>query len=166
MDTDNKKDAAGSYVYPSGVDLGRFEKGKQVFADTALEQKGLQDPYEKAPRKLDLESQILLDVVDAEKKPKRQRRKNKISATTILTNGAEAIGDRANERDTKAERSMASCVKAFNAMFDKDMTETEGWQFMVFLKVARGKQGEFRMDDFEDQASYSALAGESAQWKV
>lgn len=97
-------------------------------------------------------------------KVKRIRRKNKITADTILTKGAEAISDRASERDTKAERSMTRCIKAFNAMFDKDLTETEGWQFMVFLKVSRGKQGKFRMDDYEDQASYSALAGESAQW--
>ena len=85
-----------------------------------------------------------------------------ITAPGILRNAANDIGNRASERDTTDERSMAKTVKAFNIMYDKDLTETEGWQFMVFLKLARGAQGDFRLDDYTDQASYSALAGESA----
>lgn len=86
-----------------------------------------------------------------------------MTAEDILIRGAAAIGNRASERDTEAERSMCKTVLAFNAMFGKDLTEVEGWQFMVLLKMCRGSQGDFRMDDYEDQASYGALAGETAQ---
>lgn len=84
------------------------------------------------------------------------------SAVELLTEGANCIGDRASERDTESERSMARTVKAFNAMFNKDLTETEGWQFMELLKVSRSVGGKFREDDFVDGAAYAALAGECA----
>lgn len=84
-----------------------------------------------------------------------------MSAVKYLNEAAHAIGDRAAERDTEAERSMKSTVNAFNAMFGKDLTETEGWQFMVLLKMSRAKQGKFRDDDYIDGAAYFALAGES-----
>lgn len=84
------------------------------------------------------------------------------SAVEILTEGAHCIGDRASERDTESERSMARTVKAFNAMFNKDLTETEGWQFMELLKMSRSVGGKFREDDFVDGAAYAALAGECA----
>lgn len=84
------------------------------------------------------------------------------SAVEILTEGANCIGDRASERDTESERSMARTVKAFNAMFNKDLTETEGWQFMELLKMSRSVGGKFREDDFVDGAAYEALAGECA----
>lgn len=82
------------------------------------------------------------------------------SAVTILNAGAGHIGDRASERDTDAERSMRATVEAFNAMYGTELTETQGWMFMVFLKAARAKGGDFRLDDYEDMASYAALAGE------
>lgn len=84
------------------------------------------------------------------------------SAVELLVEGASCIGDRASERDTESERSMARTVKAFNAMFNKDLTETEGWQFMELLKMSRSVGGKFREDDFIDGAAYAALAGECA----
>ncbi|AUR97299.1 hypothetical protein NVP1238A_50 [Vibrio phage 1.238.A._10N.261.52.F10] len=85
---------------------------------------------------------------------------DEVTAVSILTAGIGHIGDRASERDTDAERSMATTVKAFNAMYGTELTETQGWMFMVFLKASRAKGGDFRLDDYEDMASYSALAGE------
>ena len=38
------------------------------------------------------------------------------------------------------ERSMASTVKAFNALTGHNLTESEGWEFMVLLKLVRGRQ--------------------------
>lgn len=81
-------------------------------------------------------------------------------ATDILKEAAECIGDRASERDTEEERSMASTVRAFNGMYGTELTEEQGWQFMVLLKMARAKGGEYRRDDFVDGAAYFALAGE------
>ncbi len=82
-----------------------------------------------------------------------------------LREAAELIDTRGKERDNEGERSMARTVKAFNAMFDKDLTETEGWQFMALLKMSRAIGGNFREDDYVDGAAYTALAGESASNK-
>ena len=83
-------------------------------------------------------------------------------AGTILQNAAAEMLDRAASRDTpEGERSMGRCVKAFNAMFGTELTETQGWQFMELLKMARSVGGEFRLDDFTDGVAYAALAGES-----
>ena len=85
-----------------------------------------------------------------------------IAAHGILQNAAAEMLDRAASRDTpKGERSMGRCVKAFNAMFGTELTETQGWQFMELLKMARSAGGEFRLDDFTDGVAYAALAGES-----
>ena len=84
-----------------------------------------------------------------------------IAAGTILQNAAAEMLDRAASRDTpEGERSMGRCVKAFNAMFGTELTETQGWQFMELLKMARSAGGEFRLDDFTDGVAYAALAGE------
>ncbi len=85
-------------------------------------------------------------------------------AKSILMMGEEAMVDRAAQRDDdkSSERSMAACVEAFNAIYGTHMTETQGWMFMVFLKAARARQGDFQVDDFIDGAAYFALAGESA----
>ncbi len=83
------------------------------------------------------------------------------TAVDILNAGAKHIADRAAQRDTpEGERSMAKTVKAFNIIYNRDLTEEEGWQFMVLLKMSRGSQGDYNPDDAEDQTAYSALAGE------
>ena len=85
-----------------------------------------------------------------------------VTADSILQNAAAEMQDRAASRDTpEGERSMGRCVKAFNAMFGTELTETQGWQFMELLKMARSAGGEFRLDDFTDGVAYAALAGES-----
>lgn len=81
----------------------------------------------------------------------------------ILVRAAKHIADRAEQRDVKEERSMAKCVRAFNELYGKDLTETEGWQFMSILKKSRAAVGTMNLDDYEDDAAYTALAGESAQ---
>lgn len=89
-----------------------------------------------------------------------------VNAAEILRKGAQHIEDRAASRDQpEGERSMARCVKAFNAMFGKDLTEVQGWQFMELLKMARSAVGTHNPDDFEDGSAYCALAGEAADRK-
>ena len=84
-------------------------------------------------------------------------------ADHFLAQQLQIIQERGEERDaTEGERSMAATVKAFNAMFGHNITEEQGWQFMVLLKMARSKGGKFRADDYSDQTGYSALAGECA----
>lgn len=79
-----------------------------------------------------------------------------------LENALLALADRAAERDSEAERSMTATVNSFNAMFGTNLTEEQGWQFMVFLKISRSKQGKFKADDYTDMAAYAALSGEAA----
>ena len=84
------------------------------------------------------------------------------SATDLLQSACDQIGDRAPERDTEAERSMCSTVNAFNALYGTNLTEEQGWMFMVFLKAARAHGGNIRIDDYVDGSAYFALAGEAA----
>lgn len=84
------------------------------------------------------------------------------SATDLLQSAYDQIGDRASERDTEAERSMCSTVNAFNALYGTNLTEEQGWMFMVFLKASRAKGGSARTDDYVDGSAYFALAGEAA----
>ena len=83
-------------------------------------------------------------------------------ATDLLQSAYDQIGDRAAERDTETERSMSSTVNAFNALYGTNLTEEQGWMFMVFLKAARAKGGRVRVDDYIDGSAYFALAGEAA----
>lgn len=82
----------------------------------------------------------------------------------ILQQAIMEMADRAKTYDSEetGERSMASTVKAFNAFTGLDMTETQGWLFMVCLKAARSTQGAYRADNFVDGAAYFSLYGESA----
>ena len=83
-------------------------------------------------------------------------------APKILGRAAQHMEDRAALRDADGERSMGKTVLAFNAIYDTTLSEEMGWQFMVLLKVVRGAQGQLCTDDYEDEAAYSALAGEAA----
>ena len=84
------------------------------------------------------------------------------SATAILQEAHRCIADRAHERDQESERSMERTVTAFNAMYKLNLTEEQGWMFMVFLKAARASGGSFKLDDYVDGSAYFALAGEAA----
>lgn len=83
-------------------------------------------------------------------------------ASDFCTQAAAEMKDRAASRDCDGERSMERTVKAFNAMFGKDLTTVQGWQFMELLKMARSVGGAYREDDFVDGVAYAALAGEAA----
>ena len=84
-------------------------------------------------------------------------------ATDYMKVAAEQMEDRAASRDQEdGERSMARAVAAFNTIYGRNLTETEGWQFMSILKKARGAVGAYREDDYVDDIAYAALAAESA----
>jgi len=86
----------------------------------------------------------------------------------FLETAAKEMKDRASQRDTQTqtpggvsgERSMAATVRAFNALTGKNLTEADGWEFMILLKLVRGRQGAFRADDYVDAAAYCGLLGE------
>lgn len=89
---------------------------------------------------------------------------NKVHAYSFLEKAGSEMKDRASQRDNspEGERSMASTVKAFNALTGHNLNESEGWEFMILLKLVRGRQGSFREDDYVDAAAYSGLLGECA----
>ena len=86
------------------------------------------------------------------------------SSVDYLNKAAAIQEERGKNYDQPAgERSMAAVVAAFNDLFNQDMTETQGWQFMALLKMRRlgsspGRPG----DSAADEESYSALAAESS----
>lgn len=89
---------------------------------------------------------------------------DRIAAHQFLERGAQHLRDRAASRDAPdGERSMARCVAAFNAQEGTNLTEVQGWRFMIQLKYARSIHGSFNPDDYEDLAAYAGLAGEAAQ---
>lgn len=86
-----------------------------------------------------------------------------MNAQDILRKSAQHIDDRAAARDpAQGGRSMARAVAAFNALTGHQLSERDGWLFMVQLKAARATNTPTGIaDDYEDMAAYSALAGES-----
>ena len=89
-------------------------------------------------------------------------------APDLLNAAAATITSRAKQRDDEqqGERSMGATVGAFNALYGTNLSETQGWMFMVILKAARARQGDLNMDDYVDGSAYFALAGESARMEL
>jgi hypothetical protein len=95
-----------------------------------------------------------------------ERMVENVNAQDFLEDASEAMKARAALRDNpEGERSMATIVNTFNALTGHDLTVSEGWEFMVLLKMVRGRQGFFHADDYVDMASYSALLGEEESSK-
>lgn len=85
----------------------------------------------------------------------------KVNANEFLTDAVGQMQNRAQLRDQpQGERSMATIVATFNALTGHQLTEAEGWEFMVLLKMVRGRQGKFNKDDYVDGAAYFGLLGE------
>ena len=85
-------------------------------------------------------------------------------APTLLIDAADAIENRASQRDKPdGERSMRCAVDTFNALTGQQLSEREGWIFMVALKLARAQSGKHTRDDYVDGAAYLALACESVE---
>ena len=80
-------------------------------------------------------------------------------ATDFIDLAKQVLAERANERDVKQERSMAKIVKCFNSLTDYNLSVSDGWLFMVCLKLARGST-KFNEDDVVDGINYMALYGE------
>lgn len=84
-------------------------------------------------------------------------------AQGILLEVAEVLTNKGLERDKPTgERSMLSTVNAFNALTKNNLSEIDGWVFMLCLKLARANGGSFCEDDYVDLVGYAALTAESA----
>jgi hypothetical protein len=87
---------------------------------------------------------------------------NKVVASDLLSVSLTTLQERASQRDCvdTGERSMAATIKTFNALTGLNLSEENGWEFMILLKMVRGRQGAARPDDYVDLSSYGALLGE------
>lgn len=88
------------------------------------------------------------------------------TAADFLRKALNTLTDRANSRDTPSgERSMRLTVALYQTLTGQQLSEREGWLFMICLKLARGQQGaakgKVNLDDYIDLAGYAALIGES-----
>ena len=103
-------------------------------------------------------SQFLKDVERLERESK--------TAPDYLDSASAEMKDREATYDSPGgERSIPKTVAAFNTIYDKDLTEEEGWQFMTLLKKVRSTQGAYKEDNYVDDVAYAALAAEAAASK-
>lgn len=87
---------------------------------------------------------------------------HKVNAADVLEAGVGHMRDRASTYDKpEGERSMSATVNAFKAVTGVNMTEEQGWLFMVLLKAVRSQQGNFKLDNYEDGAAYFGLMAEA-----
>jgi hypothetical protein len=87
-----------------------------------------------------------------------------VNAHDILREAARHMQDRAATYDSPGgERSMAATVAAFNAISGAEITEEQGWLFMLVLKLVRAnaRRGVHR-DSLEDAVAYASLMAEAA----
>lgn len=88
---------------------------------------------------------------------------DKRTATGLLGSALFEMEKRAVDYDApQGERSIARTVAMFNAATDHKLSESDGWLFMVFLKIVRDRSVEGgHKDSCVDMTAYSALYGES-----
>jgi hypothetical protein len=86
------------------------------------------------------------------------------TAEQFLSQAADLLIERGKQYDKPGgERSMGSTVKAFNAITNKALSESEGWLFMSILKRVRQFQGPYHKDSAEDGVSYASLEAEALE---
>lgn len=86
-------------------------------------------------------------------------------ASDILREAATLIESRAVDRDVEKERSMLVAVKLFSMLTGIQISEYNGWLFMVCLKLSRNRvgTGTFNRDHLLDAMAYLALALETTE---
>ena len=95
--------------------------------------------------------------------PLRMNEKQQFTAPDILRKAEEIMRERGKQYDQQGgERSMEKIVNTFNAATGHNLTEAQGWMFMIFLKLVRdNSRTEGHQDSCEDLVAYSSLYGES-----
>ena len=84
----------------------------------------------------------------------------------ILTDASNTLKQRGIDYDGKGyaggERSMEQTCAIFKAMTGIELSEVDGWRFMLCLKLARSMTGKPKRDTYVDIAGYSALKAATA----
>lgn len=104
---------------------------------------------------------VLFEIV----KKRRAELESLPSAKDLLNKAQRIIETRGVVRENDpatGERSMTACIQAFNSIYGTELSVTQGWVFMMLLKLSRSSKGKFHPDDWYDLIAYSALAAEEA----
>jgi hypothetical protein len=136
--------------------------------DTIGQNGNTAEHYDAPPLKLHSEKEkmqkIISDLKAAEHYKEPPAIKYTRTAEQFLSQAADLLIERGKQYDKPGgERSMGSTVKAFNAITNKTLSESEGWLFMSILKRVRQFQGPYHKDSAEDAVSYSALEAEALE---
>ena len=87
-----------------------------------------------------------------------------IAPDKILEEAKKTLIQRGVDYDGKGyqggERSMKKTVEIFKAFTGIELSELDGWRFLLSLKLARSTSGKPKLDSYVDMAGYAALAGE------
>jgi hypothetical protein len=85
------------------------------------------------------------------------------TAVDYLSAAEDAQTARASDYDSPGgERSVGDTVRAFNALTGHQLTEVEGWQFLMLLKLKRLNSAHgVHMDSCVDAVSYASLMAEA-----
>lgn len=84
-----------------------------------------------------------------------------VSASSILEAAVATVAQRGVDyNNPSGERSMKATVEAFNAIRGTSLTVSDGWAFMVCLKMVRAKHSPGKTDSHLDGAAYFALQAE------
>lgn len=87
-----------------------------------------------------------------------------MKATDFLRESLETLEEKAKLRDQpNGERNMKKTVDAYNILTGSNMSEKDGWLFMLILKITRMQTGKYNPDDYIDTNCYSSLLGECAE---
>lgn len=82
----------------------------------------------------------------------------------ILNDAAGTLKQRGVDYDGKGyqggERSMEATIAIFKAWTGIELSEQDGWRFMIALKMARSLTGKPKLDTYVDMAGYVGLLGE------
>jgi hypothetical protein len=84
----------------------------------------------------------------------------------ILEEAVQVLKQRGVDYDGKGYqgggRSMAQTIAIFKAFTGIELSELDGWRFLISLKLARSTTGKPKRDTYIDLAGYAGLAGETA----
>ena len=86
-----------------------------------------------------------------------------VNAAELLRKAADTIEARGTQYDTTGasqERSMPRICELFGEATGRQMTITEGYQFLIALKTARIERSPDHIDSYVDRLAYMALQDE------
>jgi len=86
-----------------------------------------------------------------------------MTAAELLRKAADTIESRGVQYDTtgaRQERSMPRICELFGEATGRQMTITEGFQFLISLKTARLERSPHHIDSYVDRLAYMALRDE------